>query len=124
MPQLTFKDVLYRVAKNLLKTDFPTLHSLLPPSLRIDLGIGPVKDPLTTFGDDLASTNVRWSRFEIDVNILTNESGFGTYSTLGDFLDLLLPDAKWPSHRTTTPDSFRMDALKVSLECLLRVTSC
>ena len=93
------------MAKNLLDLDFPSLHSrLLSPTLCIELSVGRVNHPP---GDHA------WANFEIDMRQLTNESGFGTYSTLGSFLDLLLPDSVLPPRRTDIPEVFNISALKV-----------
>ena len=70
-------------------------------------GVGPVNGP-SKYSDDTRVTT--WTEFRVN---MVNQSVNGSQSTLGNFLDLMLPGALLPSAGSDTPPEFSMERLQV-----------
>lgn len=84
-------------------------------------GVGPVNGPSKYSDGTRVAT---WTEFRVDMDEPVNQLVNGSQSTLGNFLDLMLPGALLSSSGSDTPPEFSMERLQVTYDtCYLSVES-
>ena len=108
------KDILYQLFKHLRDVQpLKVMRSPSPLPPCYIYGVGPVSG-LQKYSDGTrVNPGTTWREFRVDMDEPVNQLVNVSQSTLGDFLDLMLPDALLSSFGINAPSDFSMERLQV-----------